>query len=634
MAHELKKLNNLVEQRIYAKNLNFCKLLRPRKNGKISIVGQYTPCYGGTYVKLKKEDITRTETSNDFSKYYYGISPRIDGSLLVKAISSLSLCDEMGLTAFIAEHCDDFMLHEKDKKYLLSMAKYFLLSVCSNYGIKIFFDNRADLEYVYNAFPNANEVLFHRGTNNYLSICGCPTRDIISFFSAYKFVKIQEGEDYIWKCAKNADGNNETYSIEKIYEDKENICLVKSDVFYSGVLFRTLQIKQDLRICSNKDILPLIIEFERSTYGTVYSLDNNFLAHPLLQDKDRENIISFFLSDDMAKKQLHDNIQNISCEDDYNQLLLQYVNNYLQNSRNVNQICVAGNLITKDGYLINCLRNYNSIDGGQLYPSINGNAELADKSVEFYQKSVYEDYPSIELQDKRIDFNGELSREAFAELDIRLPEENWDCYGIALLGSMPDRVLNLDEAKSNYFSHRRMHFSLIMEQACEYNFAEIRKRQSIATEKYENKEIYGYKISQYNRISGYLLESLKKIISQIAKMKNVILSVFTVLLFLLAVDSYFESSNSVLAWVSQWNKLLSIIFALAVIIITLWDLYLQLNRHIKIKKYKAKIKVIRKSHAKREEKFLCKVDKLFKNRKIYPITYLLTFCYIFKNFNG
>lgn len=62
-----------------------------------------------------------------------------------------------------------------------------------------------------------------------------------------------------------------------------------------------------------------------------------------------------------------------------------------------------------------------------MYPSVNGQSEIYDFNVEFYNESVYEDLPTLLAEERtRLDYNKELDRESYAELHIKSFVEEWE----------------------------------------------------------------------------------------------------------------------------------------------------------------------------------------------------------------
>ena len=168
-----------------------------------------------------------------------------------------------------------------------------------------------------------------------------------------------------------------------------------------------------------------------------------------------------------------------------------------------------------------------------------------------------------------------------------------------------------------------------MHQQCAENLNTIRDKQKKSTESHETRSLYGIKFVQHQKVSSYLGMHIKMIINAIAKMKNAILSLFTILLFLLAMDSYFESSDSLLSWVTQWNKFLSLLFALAIVIMTICDIISQIKKMIKTKRMCKTIRVLSHYQNKRQKNLLNKLEKTLEKGKVYPITFLLFYCYIY-----
>ena len=120
--------------------------------------------------------------------------------------------------------------------------------------------------------------------------------------------------------------------------------------------------------------------------------------------------MEIFSADEKCKSNLFDIIsQQITDRDRF----FKDISKYLLLSFNVNQIGISSNVKTSDGKVFFGIRNRGNIDDGSLYPSVNGNAEVYDSKVSFYNQSVYEDLPSISIQDIRLYLWGEIYREAY-----------------------------------------------------------------------------------------------------------------------------------------------------------------------------------------------------------------------------
>jgi len=172
--------------------------------------------------------------------------------------------------------------------------------------------------------------------------------------------------------------------------------------------------------------------------------------------------------------------EQLSAEGIHDDKILAHVNEYIKNSYNVNQIGVSSSLKTPKQELLFGLRAAKNIDDGALYPSVNGNAEVYDEGVQFYNHSVYEDLPTIFLHNKRSDLQGEIAREAYGELNMVSTKESWSCYGMILSGNLPQAV-------PGNSASRRCHFNVLFENEISDTLDEIQDRFQKASEAFENK---------------------------------------------------------------------------------------------------------------------------------------------------
>ena len=136
------------------------------------------------------------------------------------------------------------------------------------------------------------------------------------------------------------------------------------------------------------------------------------------------------------------------------------------------------------------LRASKNIDDGALYPSVNGNAEVYDENVQFYNNSVYEDLPTVYLHKKRSDLLGEIAREAYGELNMPSEKESWSCYGMIISGNLP----KVGQEKSG---SRRCHFNVLFENEVDETLSDIKNRYGKASEAFENKNFAAVVVKYY-----------------------------------------------------------------------------------------------------------------------------------------
>ncbi|MBO5924638.1 MAG: hypothetical protein J6Q52_00055 [Clostridia bacterium] len=600
---KFKEINDELNSHLQKFDLNYARLILPMQKSGVSVVGKYAPNFFGECFITLNEKLDVVE-SNDFSKFYYGVSPKLDSSLIIEAISNLEFTNTKSLEGFIARHSTLFMLHKGQEKYLLPLAKYITLSVSYNYGIKIDFKDITITNDILEGIGSKNVFISQK--DSLLTIHGCPTEKFLDLLGKYSY--ICEGDEYI--AISNLD---EGMSIYDIYCNKDNISLINGDVFYSGVLPRTLQIEEKESWHSNKDVTSLYLYYERSTYATVFALDNNFTNHPLIEN-DKEKLISFFCYDDMCKR----TYLTKPIEDGKNgrQKLMSEVNRYLECSYNVNQIGVTGNIISSDGFLIYGRRAKNAIDSGKIYPSVNGNAEIADENVEFYADSVDVDYPTLSLDNATNGFGLELCREAEAELNLPLNNNLLKCYGIVISGIVPPET----KQESDYpFPYRRLHFNILFKQKIDIDFKKIKQLQTIATEKYENCELHGLSVKTYKGTLDFLQKQIENFLRKLMKWKNAITSVFTIALF-------FLSLNTINFSLKDWSTRVSFILAVVVVLMTLVDVIKGIKERHKQKKYRHSAIVTTKKDASKQIKLT--LNKILKNNSYHPVAYIALKLYL------
>lgn len=595
------KYNEVFDESLKEKTLNFCAVLLPNREEKLSVVANYRPCAKDQgYVTLNES--LEPICTNDLENFYYGVSPVVNEGKIARAISELAMTDEAGLERFISGYCDKFMLHMDQAKYLLDIAKYIVICSSLSYGIRIQMEKN-EAEQIIQQVSDGAGFLSYEEKNGILRVKGCPTQEFLVLMKQYRFIQSKTIE-FTWEIT-----HGEGSSIWQIYENIENIRLLNGDVFYSGVLLRPTQISLSDSISTNKNVTSLEFHFERSTYATVLALDNNFLSHPLLKGSGK-NISEFMRHDDACKRRLHSGLQECSGDSQtYRKRMLEVINTYLNETYNVNQIGVTGNIVTKDQYLLVGNRSSNAIDSNHLYPSVNGNAEIVDTDVDFYAKSVYEDYPEIRLNEERIHFMGELSREAYAELGLGLEEQRWHCIGITMSGNIPDAETGELYDKK----YRRCHFNILCEQNCDEMYSDVVDRAKSSAESYENKEFYGIRVDYYKNKADFLGAKGKAFLEELLQAKDIIESVLILLLFL------FSMKGLQAITLTDVQTIASLIFAGLVIVTTSINVLIRIVRYCKVKKYLKKITMFEDCDDEAVEQ---SVQKILKGHAYHPVTYV------------
>ena len=491
--------------------LNYCSAVT-KEPRKISVTLHYNPSVHWSEYAVLGPDL-EVRSSSDFSSYYYGCSPKIDSQLIVKAISALSFRTEEELEAFIRQHHQLFMLHKEQKDFLPDIAKLILLTVASKYGICLKLDD--SLKFLAAQIDRFPGILSLPESGEFIRISGCPTRELLALLEHYRFEKSGD----LWAVSR--DG----CTLRSIYEKTANIRLLSGKVFYSGVLLKPLMIHNPDTFFESDGIKNIVLTYERTTFAMVCAFDENDLTHPLLA-KSRPQLERAFRQDDDRKRTLI-NYLTTSRTDDRDHY--ENVTTYLKESFNGNQIGVSSNIRTADGKVFLGLRQAGNIDGGSLYPSVNGNAEVYDTDVSFYNHSVYEDLPSIHTQDVRSDLLGEISREAYGELRLVTRNESWESYGIVLSGTKPPE-------EGRYVpGARRFHFNVLFENEVDDTLAQIKEKKLSASESFENQDFIGIYVHCYKNPFRRFLAGIMKCIRYVLNSKNVVESL---LLLFVTVSSY------------------------------------------------------------------------------------------------
>ena len=541
----------------------------------------------------------------DRGEFYYGVSPKLDSKTLLDLFSHRIITSRQDLDNFVLRNCELFALHENQKDYLPYVAKYIVVSMANHFGLRLGFNESqanglmGELEKKLYSHEAIRTILKYDKQNQCLIVYGFPTEEVLSVLGKYKYSRrfskrdVKKKTDSLEVWDPEADG---VLSIEQLY--KEHTAVVRGKVFYSGVLLKPINVDHLNSNHENDKIRSICFTFEKTTYGTVCAFDNNLTEHPLLGSTCRNKMISFFAEDDHKKRELILNLKK--CETMSSNLekdMLLQVSDYLRESNNVNQICVSGNIVTADGYVILGRRSAGSIDNKSIYPGVNGNAEVADGDVAFYNESVYEDYPTIRTDGHRIDFFGEVGRETYGELHQNLSEQEWIAYGVTLSGNKPIAPEDDPDGSETYNQQfRRMHFNIILEHPCDKSFNVIEKESVLAAEAFETKSYLGVKVlcekNHWTLVKNSIVRGLRSVITH----KEVLDSVIAIALFLLAYTPY-AAEDSLSLPPSNWIdfcKLLSLVLAGGLVAYELIKVGIAVFRFFKTKKYRKTIRVYKK----------------------------------------
>lgn len=598
----LTNFNSTIRSTVASQELNFCQAVSLSYDYNLSVTAKYTPdgC-GDRFVTLDKS--LNPISSDSWEMYYYGVSPQIDSHEIITAISEFKFSTLNGLDSFIADNCMHFMLHKDHSAYLADFARHSVITLAGKYGIRIGYSK--ELYELLRPFDEEKEILKEEAlenNNKCLLLCGCPTLQMCDILEKYRYTL----KDNIWHIDEHG------ISLKDIYADKKNIVLLCGNVFYSGVLIKPLKIVHPEERFENYKMKNVSIEFERTTFASVCAFDEVHIMHPLLKDS-VQNLSRLFYYDDQCKLTLNQMLSNKeSYSEDY---VWDCVNQYLQNCLNINQIGVSASIVTKDNRLLLGLRKSKNIDEGCLYPGVNGNAEIKDDNVAFYTYSVYEDDPKIQLESRRIDFTGEISREAYAE--IKLDCNNWLCCGFILSGQLPtySTVTPIYSQK-----RRRMHFNILFEKNCEQTHEEIEINKNKATESFETGDFLGLQIHCYKNFFDWMIKSVVSLLNGIINNKDFIESIALILIF---TSTLSRNGNYKL----EWLDFMSYGFAALISIVTVIKIFNFLNKKYTWNKWKLKKRLTTKTvriFCGQSYKKLCKkIDRIF-NNSCHPAAYAAT----------
>ena len=576
------KFNQTMQADVARQELNFCKaLILSHKKLSFSLLHKPQLLFS-RYAVLKK-DLT-VSYGDDFSNYYYGASPRIDSFTVIDAISGFRFRSVEGLEAFISRHCAEFMLHEDQGAYLLDLAKLILLTVASKYGVV--FQQATQLAFLSDG--GLSSMTTQDKEKHLVRIHGCPCQEMIDKMQPYRFVNV----DGVWQISEDGIG------FQDIYANKAHISLLNGEVFYSGVLLKALELRKQQHNFESSGIANYQLVYERSTFATVCAFDDYYVNHPLLTDC-KQRLEAFFRCDDACKERLSTQLSQAQLTDEQ---LLTHANEYMRCSHNVNQIVVSGNIKTSQNEILLGMRAAKNIDGGALYPSVNGNAEVYDENVQFYCNSVYEDLPTVNLAQKRSDLQGEIAREAYGELNMLFARESWSCHGLVISGNLPQA--GRDNQK------RRCHFSVLFENETTETLDEIQTRFHKAGEAFENKNFAAIVIKYHKTRLHSMLGGIIEFLQRLSQSKEIIESVLLLLLAFISIETFEPSFENI-------SSLLSLLFASIIILTTAITMIQRLAKLLRNAKNTKTIRI----YASMSYETICQRLSKTMTMKYHPVAY-------------
>lgn len=295
----------------------------------------------------------------------------------------------------------------------------------------------------------------------------------------------------------NEDGERfSTLYLEKDFEHLQ----CTSDFFYNGVNIRLKEVRISKHSSGNNSIQELKLMVERTTFGTICGFDghnlgksthkeNNVVGHPYLHSA-RETLIKIVKDEatlvrDFTKKLKNDRKSQLGS--------IVLLNEYLAQSIYPHFINISENIVTNDGYWIYTERNSSVTDSGTLYCSVNGVAEVMDPLVKHYDK-LYSDRPRLtyHVGSPSQDFNEELERESTCELGLSYPHIAWTYYGFSIMGLLEGTKVDTS------------HINILANKHIDCSFENVKKSWLTASEKNENRQLFGIKINvHFGRIRTF-----------------------------------------------------------------------------------------------------------------------------------
>ncbi len=594
----------------YCKDLNgvnFIKLINDKDydNGslqkRISFVIEY-----------KEPAFINFNNSNKL-KYYYGLSPELKTNDIKNIITTDILINNDKLKTYLKDHGQYFNLDKKDlmNKYGEALFARCILGISLHYGF-IFKYKEEDLSILEEFIDLKNNKLHLKmdKEKHFIAIKGRPTKEFIEDFPFN--IKIEELSNESYKASlikKDKSESSNIVTLLDIYEGKSKLTIsLLDEIYYSGVLPKLKKIveleKEKKEKNPNNITYKLIVE--RTTFAFLESFDKTELLKYEIMAKYKDILIEF-------------NENEYKLENEYihqNKIDIDLINKYLNETSNINNIAVSANIITKDNYVIYGYRNGTSIDANSIYCSFNGQSEILDKNVDYYNDSAYEDYPTIDLNsDMRKDFKNEFAREMMAELSLTGFEKDYRYLGISILG--------IHNEKFDPASPRRLHFNILAEHKTDYTFKDVLGVWDKSLEAFENKLILGIKHKQYKSKWEMFYKSAISFLKYISSSKEIILLLIALITGTLTFGKLNLSST-------MSNIFTGISISLSIISIGFFIYNL-----IKIKK-KTRAKIY--TNTIDEMKFLTSIDKKLsklvnnkaKNNKVLsPIGVLMTYLDIY-----
>ncbi|MGN1103560.1 MAG: hypothetical protein ACI4QI_01665 [Candidatus Coproplasma sp.] len=532
--------------------------------------------------------------------YYYGLSPAFGVDKICEALNNDVFKDSNSLNAFINKNAHLFTLPASMMNNAKALFAKTLVKMSTMFGYSFVCVDK-------DCFNHFCETIKRLGIKSVdydvnektriVRLLGHPSEELISGLNKYYMVGANNNLFLRSECDKQ--------NLREWLSPK-NLSLVQGKTYYSGVLPRVKEfIWRNLQYANSK-VMSLEVKFGRSTFATMDALDSSYIKdHRLL--KDYKKLLDEM--DEYEDKCTDELLCAVKCKSIFDK-----VNDYLKKSYSAHNLAVSGNIITSDGYVVLAKRGQKTYDANTVYCSVNGQSEIYDKSVAFYQQSVYEDMPTIHINDNsRIDFMRELERETEAELNIVCPDSHWKLQGVSFL--------SIKNSNNLLSSRRRFHFNILGECKTEHSLSHIIETQKNAIEEFENSKIVGVKINQHNNIITKIMSSIKSSILLFIKSKELVTSIFAISIFFLGLNKI-QNTGFTFEKLSDYFSIIFTSLSFCVIvkesIVGLVKYIKRIKTHIKLSIYKGKVDFYKCVH--------CKLGK--RKINLHPIADLMLYEYI------
>lgn len=541
---------------------------------------------------------------------YFGLSPNIGAENIVEMIKKLQFKDRKSIEAFISSCPSKFLLRENvSTEVIKELFIRALLQASINFGVVfaldfIIYEKIFELSKENPVFIEGVTYNIKKDKDRYqLILLGYPVEELLLLLDSIGLTT--DGKSLFLE-------NKKEKNLSSFYlSDFCNHVILLSSAYYNGVMPRALQLSKLENQYANSKIDTYCFDVELTSFATIQLFDNAKTAsHPLL---DKELLQGFDSLEDIAQ----DNFIK-----QYKKNNLDAINKYLSVSHNSNTIGVSTNITTSDNYLILAKRAEASIDSGTLYCSVNGQSEIYDKDILFYNKSVYEDVPTIDI-DKvgRLDFQEEIVREIYAELGMEINAFGGTCEGIS--------ALMIDNTNNENITKRRFHFNILFDYLINQTYSEIMHNAKYAVENFENSKFLGLKINKYTSAFNMLCKKAINFLKGIMKAKDIIMTSLTLMLFVMSIKTF--GTNQL---INKAYSIFNISFSAILLLLTSTNLFSYIAKKIKSSKTRMNISLIMKDYSKKSiDKSIIKCIKKLKNKKykIHPISLVMIMVLLLKS---